>query len=158
MALTPVQDLRRIAEAVGGLNGHMVQHVEVRSDCRQLKVTLDDGQLLLVSVLLDEDGKPRYGDIEKCIECGLCHAICPEIDELEEESLCAGCRARALFESNPEMIGFAVDMWARLDSWPQSSTWMEAIPASGISVLCAEYHARDWGYPRRPAALSWTRG
>ena len=35
---------------------------------------------------LDEDGKPRYGDIEKCIECGLCHAICPEIDELEEET------------------------------------------------------------------------
>ena len=35
---------------------------------------------------LDPDGKPRYGDIEKCIECGLCHAICPEIDELEAET------------------------------------------------------------------------
>lgn len=35
---------------------------------------------------LDEDGRPRYADIEKCIECGLCHAICPEIDELEEET------------------------------------------------------------------------
>jgi coenzyme F420 hydrogenase subunit beta len=35
---------------------------------------------------LDADGKPRYGEIEKCIECGLCHAICPEIDELEEET------------------------------------------------------------------------
>lgn len=35
---------------------------------------------------LDDDGKPRFGDIEKCIECGLCHAICPEIDELEEET------------------------------------------------------------------------
>lgn len=35
---------------------------------------------------LDEDGKPRYADIEKCIECGLCHAICPEVDELEEET------------------------------------------------------------------------
>jgi hypothetical protein len=69
MALTPVQDLRRIAEAVGGLNGHMVQHVEVRSDCRQLKVTLDDGQLLLVSVLLDEDGKPRLDvDLLRAIE------------------------------------------------------------------------------------------
>ena len=32
---------------------------------------------------LDPDGKPRYGDIEKCIECGLCYSICPEIDELE---------------------------------------------------------------------------
>ena len=34
---------------------------------------------------IDDDGKPRYGEIEKCIECGLCHAICPEVDELEEE-------------------------------------------------------------------------
>jgi coenzyme F420 hydrogenase subunit beta len=24
--------------------------------------------------------------MEKCIECGLCYAICPEIDELEEET------------------------------------------------------------------------
>lgn len=35
---------------------------------------------------LDEDGKPRYADMEKCIECGLCYAICPEIDELEEDA------------------------------------------------------------------------
>ncbi|MFZ5570148.1 MAG: Coenzyme F420 hydrogenase/dehydrogenase, beta subunit C-terminal domain [Thermodesulfobacteriota bacterium] len=36
---------------------------------------------------LDKDGKPRYGEIEKCIECGLCHAICPEVDELEAETI-----------------------------------------------------------------------
>ncbi len=35
---------------------------------------------------IDQDGKPCYGEIEKCIECGLCYAICPEIDELEEET------------------------------------------------------------------------
>lgn len=35
---------------------------------------------------MDEDGKPRYADIEKCIECGLCYAICPEIDDLEAET------------------------------------------------------------------------
>jgi len=69
MALTPVQDLRRIAEAVGGLNGHTVHHVEIRSDCRQLKVTLDNGQLLLVSVLLGDDGKPRLDvDLVRAIE------------------------------------------------------------------------------------------
>ena len=34
---------------------------------------------------IDTDGKPRYGAIEKCIECGLCYSICPEIDEYEEE-------------------------------------------------------------------------
>jgi coenzyme F420 hydrogenase subunit beta len=35
---------------------------------------------------LDADGKPRYGEIEKCIECGLCYSICPEVDELEDET------------------------------------------------------------------------
>ena len=34
---------------------------------------------------LGEDGAPRYKDREKCIECGLCYSICPEISELDEE-------------------------------------------------------------------------
>ncbi len=59
MSLTPVQDLRRIAEAVGELYGRTVQDVEIRADCRMLRIALTDGQLLLVSVLVDEHGKPR---------------------------------------------------------------------------------------------------
>jgi len=35
---------------------------------------------------LDAEGKPGYGDEDKCIECGLCYSICPEIDELDEET------------------------------------------------------------------------
>jgi coenzyme F420 hydrogenase subunit beta len=35
---------------------------------------------------VDAEGKPRYGDMEKCIECGLCYSICPEVDEYEEET------------------------------------------------------------------------
>ena len=35
---------------------------------------------------LDAKGIPRYGDEDKCIECGLCYSICPEIDELDEET------------------------------------------------------------------------
>ena len=34
---------------------------------------------------LGEEGMPRYSDMEKCIECGICYAICPEIGELDEE-------------------------------------------------------------------------
>lgn len=35
---------------------------------------------------LGPDGKPCYEDVEKCIECGICYMICPEIDELDEET------------------------------------------------------------------------
>lgn len=35
---------------------------------------------------LDAEGQPRYGDEDKCIECGLCYSICPEIDELDAET------------------------------------------------------------------------
>ncbi|MBM4295359.1 MAG: coenzyme F420 hydrogenase [Deltaproteobacteria bacterium] len=35
---------------------------------------------------LGGDGKPRYRDQEKCIECGICYSICPEINELDAET------------------------------------------------------------------------
>ncbi len=59
MAVTPVKDLRRIAEAVGQLQGQEIQAVEIRSDCRTLRVALTDGHILLVTSMIDEGGKPR---------------------------------------------------------------------------------------------------
>ena len=59
MPVTPVQELRRIAEAVGELRGRTVEDVQIRSDCRLLRVTLDNGDILLVSGMVDESGKPR---------------------------------------------------------------------------------------------------
>ena len=35
---------------------------------------------------LDSSGRPRFADRKKCIECGLCYSICPEIDELRQET------------------------------------------------------------------------
>jgi hypothetical protein len=48
-----------MAEAVGRLRDRTVHDVVMRSDCRHLRITLEDGEILLVSVLLDEGGKPR---------------------------------------------------------------------------------------------------
>ena len=59
VSLASLQELRRIAEAVGELRDRTVQDVVIRSDCRQLRITLEDGQTLLVSVLLDDAGRPR---------------------------------------------------------------------------------------------------
>lgn len=47
----------------------VVQEVSIRSDCRQLRITLEDGQILLVSVLLDDAGKPRLdADLVRSME------------------------------------------------------------------------------------------
>ncbi|MFQ5550040.1 MAG: hypothetical protein ACE5FJ_02235 [Gemmatimonadales bacterium] len=54
-----IQELKRIADSVDRLRGHVVQDVMLRSDCCQLRITLDDGQILIVNVLKDDDGKPR---------------------------------------------------------------------------------------------------
>lgn len=59
MSIAPIHDLRRIADAVGHLRDHGVLDVVLRSDCRQLRVQLETGEVLLISVLLDEEGKPR---------------------------------------------------------------------------------------------------
>jgi len=35
---------------------------------------------------LNNKGMPQYADRAKCIECGLCYSICPEIDEMQDET------------------------------------------------------------------------
>ena len=59
MPLTSVHDLRRIADAVAHLRDRLVLDVALRSDCRQLRIVLDDGQTLLISVAQDASGRPR---------------------------------------------------------------------------------------------------
>jgi coenzyme F420 hydrogenase subunit beta len=35
---------------------------------------------------LGPDGRPRFSNKEKCIECGICYSICPVIHELDEDT------------------------------------------------------------------------
>jgi len=70
--IAPVQELRRIADAVAHLRDRVVTDVVLRSDCRQLRVTLEDGQILLVSVTMDEAGKPRLdADLVRLADAGM---------------------------------------------------------------------------------------
>jgi hypothetical protein len=57
--ITSVHDLRRIADAVAHLRDRLVLDVVLRSDCRQLRVVMDDGQMLLISLAQDASGQPR---------------------------------------------------------------------------------------------------
>ena len=69
MPITSVQDLRRIVEAMDELRGRTVQDVEIRADCRLLRVILTDGEQLLISVLMDDTGKPRLDvDLLRAVE------------------------------------------------------------------------------------------
>ena len=60
-SLRPVslQDLRRIAETLAAVRGRTVGGAVMRSDRRQLRIEMADGQLLVVGVDPDESGRPR---------------------------------------------------------------------------------------------------
>jgi len=59
VSLAPLHDLRRIADAVAHLRDRHIADILLRSDCRQLRIVLDDGQTLFLAVVLDETGRPR---------------------------------------------------------------------------------------------------
>lgn len=69
MNTASLQELRRIAEAVERLRDRTVLDVTIRSDCRQLRIRLDDGEILLVSAQVDDSGRPRLDvDLVKSAE------------------------------------------------------------------------------------------
>ncbi len=59
MTNVPVQDLRRVAEALLQLHGRSVVAASMRSDLRQVKIELADGLVIVVAAEIDEDGRPR---------------------------------------------------------------------------------------------------
>jgi hypothetical protein len=54
-----LQDLRRIAETLAAVRSGAVSGAVMRSDCRQLRIEMADGQLLVVSADLDDSGRPQ---------------------------------------------------------------------------------------------------
>jgi hypothetical protein len=94
---------------------------------------------------------PRTGEyLWRCPECGEIirlsgpTALCL----VQRAGRCQGCRARATFKQNPGLTAFFLDFWARADAWPQSDSWMTAIPNCGVPVL-RKPDARTRGLPGR---------
>ncbi len=59
MVVASNKDLLRITEALEQVRGEAVSDAVIRSDCRQLRLTLEGGRMLLVSVVVDDNGRPR---------------------------------------------------------------------------------------------------
>ncbi|NNG17066.1 MAG: hypothetical protein HKM89_11355 [Gemmatimonadales bacterium] len=59
MNQVPLQDFRRVAEALAQLRGQPILQAVMRSDFRQLRIELPDGLITVISVNLDESGHPR---------------------------------------------------------------------------------------------------
>jgi len=66
---------------------HLIQEVQEKGLCHHCGGCAAFCTAINYGALeVGEDGRPRYRDKEKCIECGICYSICPEIEELDEET------------------------------------------------------------------------
>ena len=68
--------------------------------------------------------------------CPQCHEMIsyPALNALYREMVwgdrqcCQGCRARITFEKDPGLIGLFLDFWHRTGKFPESDSWVEAVP------------------------------
>ena len=66
---------------------HLIQEVQEKGLCHHCGGCVAFCTAINYGALeLGEDGRPRYSNKEKCIECGICYAICPVIGELDEDT------------------------------------------------------------------------
>jgi hypothetical protein len=54
---------------------------------------------------------------------------------------CQGCRARITFEKDPGLIGMFLDFWYRMGKFPESDSWIEAIPQPQLNLWEKEIRA-----------------
>ena len=64
---------------------NLIQEVQKKGKCHHCGGCVSFCSAINYSALtFDDTGKPCYSDIDKCIECGICYMVCPEISELDE--------------------------------------------------------------------------
>jgi hypothetical protein len=59
MTQVSMQDLRRVAESLAALRGKVITDVVMRSDLRQFRLETSDGLMMVLTVEVDEAGRPR---------------------------------------------------------------------------------------------------
>ena len=69
MTQVSFQELRRVADSLAQLKGRSVEGAVMRSDLRQLRIDLSDGNLLVVTLDADELGRARLEvDVVRALE------------------------------------------------------------------------------------------
>ncbi|MFZ2089056.1 MAG: Coenzyme F420 hydrogenase/dehydrogenase, beta subunit C-terminal domain [Desulfobaccales bacterium] len=82
----------RAIRGTGARNGrvktfsHLVQEVQAPGRCHQCGGCVAFCAANYGALGLGDDGRPCYRDEEKCIACGICYSICPEISELDADT------------------------------------------------------------------------
>ena len=83
----------------------------------------------MMSYLID----PRTREfLWRCPQCGesIRFSDLLALQLAEDAGRCQGCRARATLQRRPELASVFLDLWEWADAWPQSSSWVQAIPVS----------------------------
>ncbi len=81
--------------------------------------------------------------------CPKCHELIAyeNLSSLQHELVlsidkcCQGCRAKISFEKDPGLIGLFLGFWRRTGNFPQSTSWLDAIPPSILSFWEKEIKA-----------------
>jgi hypothetical protein len=60
---------------------------------------------------------------------------------LSDRHCCQGCRASITFEKDPGLIGMFLDFWYRMGKFPESDSWIEAVPQSQLNLWEKEIRA-----------------
>ena len=76
MITVPLPDLRRVVATLAGLSGRRVVDATLTTDRRQLRLTMDDGEILVVRLESDSQGKAH-------LEVDVVRAGEPRHDQLE---------------------------------------------------------------------------
>jgi hypothetical protein len=76
---------------------------------------------------------PQTGEyLWACPECGTFirfHSLLA-VQMAKQAGGCQGCRARIILSQTPVLINAFLDFWTRTGAWPQSPSWMEALPVT----------------------------